>query len=489
LADFEIGVQNLVKDVEIAYWELYYAYRALDAAVAGCDSAQKTWQKIYSLYINGAKGGEKATEAQAREQYFLFRSTAEQAQNALYSTERKLRYMLGLAATDGRMIRPLDEPTAAKVAFDWSQTHCEAITRSAVLRRHKWLVKEQEMALIAAKNWLLPRLDLVARYRWLGMGTNLVRENGGSVGPNDQVPLGAYENLFGGQFQDWHLGFEFKMPIGYRKEHAGVRNAELAVARQRALLQEAELEISHELAYEVSDMKAQLALMETNYNRRIAAERNVDAVNAAYDNGTVTIDVLLQAQRLKAAAESDYYRSLTNYNEAIMKVHYIKGSLLEYNGVYLAEGPWPGKAYFDARRRARARDAASYLDYGFTMPRVLSRGPYQQFSQEPAVPGEGLSPESQPSPSGAGPGSPEVVPAPQPEAKPSEPELKPVEPPRPLERASDGWSPTGPGAAGPATAGPPTAGTGLTGMLDLYEPLANSTPLATDRPAPGGPGL
>jgi hypothetical protein len=52
--------------------------------------------------------------------------------------------------------------------------------------------------------------------------------------------------------------------------------------------------------------------------------------------------------------------------------------LLEYNGVYLAEGPWPAKAYFDAHRRARARDAALHMDYGFTKPEEISRGPMNQ---------------------------------------------------------------------------------------------------------------
>ena len=37
LADFEASVRNLVSDVEVAYWELYFAYRNLDAALAGRD--------------------------------------------------------------------------------------------------------------------------------------------------------------------------------------------------------------------------------------------------------------------------------------------------------------------------------------------------------------------------------------------------------------------------------------------------------------------
>jgi hypothetical protein len=60
---------------------------------------------------------------------------------------------------------------------------------------------------------------------------------------------------------------------------------------------------------------------------------------------------------------------------------------LEYNGVYLAEGPWPAKAYFDAKRRARARDAGLYLNYGFTRPEVFSEGPFPQFQNSDGTSG------------------------------------------------------------------------------------------------------
>ena len=83
LATFEANVRNLVSDVETMYWELYFSYRNLESAVQGRDSALQTWQKVNALYVQGATGGEASAEAQAREQYFLFRSTAEQALAAL----------------------------------------------------------------------------------------------------------------------------------------------------------------------------------------------------------------------------------------------------------------------------------------------------------------------------------------------------------------------------------------------------------------------
>ena len=143
-------------------------------------------------------------------------------------------------------------------------------------------------------------------------------------------------------------------------------------------LQEGELELSHQLAYAVRDLETNYVLTETDFNRRIAAQRQVEAVALAYEQGTDHPRRAPSAQQTLAQAESDYYRKLVDYNKSISQVHYRKGSLLEYNGVYLAEGPWPGKAYFDARRRARARAASKECDYGFTQPRVVSRGPMEQ---------------------------------------------------------------------------------------------------------------
>ena len=68
----------------------------------------KDWKSAFT----GWGAVEAANEAQAREQYFLFRSNVEQALTSLYANEANLRYIMGLAATDGRLIRPADEPTS-----------------------------------------------------------------------------------------------------------------------------------------------------------------------------------------------------------------------------------------------------------------------------------------------------------------------------------------------------------------------------------------
>ena len=450
LASFEANIRNMVSDVETAYWELYFSYRNLDSVVAGRNAALSTWRRIYALAVVGARGGEADKEAQAREQYFLFRSSVEQSLGALYKAESNMRYMMGLATSDGRLIRPKDEPTTARVSFDWYQIHCEALARNVELREQKWTVKRRELELVAAKNYLLPRLDAVAKYDFLGLGNQLLSANSQldtTGGANREAY--AVNNLLLGDYQQWTLGLEFKMPLGFRKEMANVRNSELRLARERAVLQEEELELSHQLGFAIRDLDANYVLSESDFNRRVAAQREVDAVQAAYDTGTITLDVLLLAQRNLFQAESDYYRAVVDYNKSIIQVHLRKGSLLEYNGVYLAEGPWPGKAYFDASKLARARSAGIYLDYGYTRPGVVSRGPINQNAGQQA--GAVAVPTPAQPPLG---GNPEVVPPPQPNM-PAAGDLQPPEP-------TPSVNATGPQAGGPAMNRPVAATTAAT---------------------------
>lgn len=378
LADFEGGARNLMRDVEQAYWQLYFAYRDLEARKIGRDSALQTWKQVSALARQGARGGSADREAQSRAQYFQFKAQVEQGLSALYAAENRLRYIMGLSVSDGRLIRPADEPTTALVAFDWCAIHSESIARRVEVRKQKWTIKQRELELIAARNHLLPRLDAFGTYRWLGAGDMLFENSPANPGTPFSPNSGAFDSLTTGNFQEWELGLRFSLPIGFRQQLSTVRHHQLLLARDRALLQDLELEVSHQLGDALRDLDLNYGLTETNFNRRAAAQREVEAVEVSYEANRVTLDLLLDAQRRRSEAETAYYRSLVDYNLAILDVHFRKGSLLDYNGVFLAEGPWPGKAYFDAMRRARKRDASLHLDYGFTRPNVISRGPHGQ---------------------------------------------------------------------------------------------------------------
>jgi len=396
LADFEAGVRDLVNDVENAYWDLYFAYRDLDAKIAARDSALATWRRVQRLRAAGAVGGEAANEARASEQYFFFRAEVENSLSGmaagssraglgtrsgaflgaggLYAREANLRYLLGLPGNDGRLIRPSDEPTTARVVVDWNEALAEAVTRRVELRQQRWRVKRREMELIASRNFLLPQLDAVALYRWRGFGDDLIDPDSRGAPPFDN----AYQSLTDGDLQEWQLGLNFSVPLGFREGHAAVRNAQLKLARERAVLEDQKRKVSHDLAATLRELHRAYTVTQTNYNRRLRAAARVEAVRRELEDAQrTTIDRLLDAQKDQADAEVAYFQSLVEYNVAIKAVHFEKGSLLEFNDVYLTEGPWPAKAYQDAQRLAR-RAAKLPLDYRMTIPLPISRGIYPQ---------------------------------------------------------------------------------------------------------------
>ncbi|HVC93036.1 MAG TPA: M56 family metallopeptidase [Pirellulales bacterium] len=73
-------VGNDLSDVDMTP-ERRAALLKLRAVQQGRDGALKLWRKVYALQRTGAKGGEPEKEAQAREQYFLFRSEVQNMEN------------------------------------------------------------------------------------------------------------------------------------------------------------------------------------------------------------------------------------------------------------------------------------------------------------------------------------------------------------------------------------------------------------------------
>jgi len=384
LADFENGVINLLDDVEDAYWELYFAYRTLEAQVSGRDNALRTWQLVNAKFELGARGGRADQEAQVRSQYFLFEAQVNDALAAtqgLYAAEQRLRYMLGLPPNDGRLIRPVEHPTQAEVMLDWEQAVGDALTQRVEVRRQKWQIKRRELELIAARLNRRPRLDAVTTYRWRGLGDHLI---GGRDPDNSFESL--YQSIFEGDFQEWAAGMELNLPVGLRQASAAARFAQLNLAREVALLNEQELRISHDLSNASRQIDRSYQQVQNNFNRVEADKRQVEALRARFESQLDDINFLLQAQQQLAQSQSSYYRALVDYQIALKDFHRQKGSLLGYHQVQLSEAGWPSDAYGDAYQRGRFFRPA---DVPAEVPAPISRGSF-----DPSlVGGEGVATE------------------------------------------------------------------------------------------------
>ena len=301
----------------------------------------------------------------------------------VHVAERRLRMIIGLPPSDGRLLRPADEPLTAPVHFDWSEVTRESVLRRVELRRQRFETRRRELEVIASKNHLLPSLDAVGRYRWRGFGDDLLNSSG-----NNPRFDNAYQDLTSGDFQEWQLGVELNVPIGYRRAFAANRHAEMQLCRARAILREQEHQVLHEVASTVAEMQRANVVSQTSYNRLEAARQQLAAVEAAFEADKAPLDLLLDGQRRLADAESRYFRSLAEYAIAVKNVHFAKGTLLNYDGVYLSEGGWPQKAYQDAAMRESLRGKRRPLNYSSAKAPRVSYGPYEQQLDKVLVPME-----------------------------------------------------------------------------------------------------
>jgi len=345
--DFTIGLTDFVSNVENAYWDLYLAYRELDARKKSMEQALVVWNEAKPT-MNGISI-DAAAEALARQQYYQLKSEVDEALSGrilpgtqvrngatggtlqvgggVLAAERRLRLLIGLPASDGSLIRPADEPTMASVYFDWDSSMHEAMTLRPEIQKQNISVKKRELELLAARNFVNPKLDAVGRYRFRGFGDDLI----GSGNQNGNSPASSIGNLATGATQEWMMGVELTIPIGYRKAHAAVDHAELMLARERIILKEQQREIVNNLSGATADAVRAFQALQNNLNQYLAADEYFKALASQKQNGIeVASDRLLDAQRRLVNAEIQFFRSRAEYAIALKNVNYEKGALLVY---------------------------------------------------------------------------------------------------------------------------------------------------------------
>lgn len=374
LADFETAVRNLVRDVESTYWELYFAYRDLDTKLAARDAARATWENRQIRLENEV--GRPDDEAQARQQYYNFQA---QAQNALIGladgqgvlgAERNLRRLLGLTGSDGRIIRPATDPTVAPITYDWDQAQVDTLGKRVELRRQKWTLRQRELELCAARALNRWRFDFVGQYGARGFGDNLFGSRSRNIGS-------AFDDLINGDLDDWQLGLELNGAIGNRLGHLAIRNAELNLVREKAILKEQQRQILIDLNSAYTEVDRALANVKTAFNSRIAVREEIEPKRKRVTEGQDQIFFLLDAEQRVATAESSVHRAIADYNQALMNFDYVSGNMLRRYNIQLTEGPWSDDAQENMIRKAgRFQKRANQPHLRDVQP--VSHGTYDQ---------------------------------------------------------------------------------------------------------------
>lgn len=373
LLDFEQSVTQMIRDVENKYWDLYLSLHLYHSEVM-------TFRDIVKY------GDLLATRAEAQD-------TVYQAQNRLYEAdarikgsladvlqaENRLRRLMGLPLNDGQFLTPTDHPSEAKLIPAWDSTLTEALAHRTELRRQKWEIRSLELQLKAARNLNRPRLDFVSQYRVNGFGDTIGTSQEDDDELTDVGYKNALESLTQGNQTGWGAGLQFSLPLGLRLARAQVRNYELRLRKARRVMEVQEEEVARELNNAILEMDRWYLLAESGSKRAdvavnyaATAEERVSSDNS---RDPASIGRVLEAKITSRDADQSYLRSIVEYNKAINELNFRKGTLLQANSIYLAEGEWNPLAYQQAAERGEAISNGIDNDHVETTPEEFTRGP------------------------------------------------------------------------------------------------------------------
>jgi outer membrane protein TolC len=353
--EFERQLNFMLVNVELAYWNLYGSYIQLYASEQALRQALVTW-KINKLKFDA--GSLKLAQISLVEgQYFSFASKRNTALNNVLQAERNLRSLIGMPVADGTRIVPVDTPSVDEYIPDWQSAYrdCLALRPELSLQRND--VKQKQLEILREANSILPDLRFIADYIVGGAGTRL---DGDATLPNG-LDANAMRSLTSDHYDSYSFGLSLNIPIGYRAQYAGLRAAKLRLTQSFLQLRDQEDRAVRFLTDQYRLVILNYKLIASNRASRIAYANEVEARFKEFLANTTTAEFLLQAQQDWANALQAEYQSIIDYNNALAKFHFAKGTLRQHDGIDIAEGALPQCAQVRAVENERERAHALVL--------------------------------------------------------------------------------------------------------------------------------
>jgi len=378
---FKAEVMASVRSIEQQYWSLAQQYVQLWSSERAVELAEEIKKREESELEVGR--GTVADVAEATQRLEQFRLDLVTKTSDVITTERQLRNILGLPPADSRRIVPVTAPSEARLQPDWESSIAQMLTFQPDIVTQQLVVRVAELQLLVTRNQLLPVLNFNALYQFNGLGKDLDAAEAVMTGRTIQAidPLVSQQQRQAGlgnppgnynSFQSWQIGFTFQTPLGNRAPLANTRQAQYLLLKQRAYLQQIVHQTTHSLHRFFLEVDSNYKQFKTASRLRAAAAQRLEAQRAFYEEGRITIDRYLDAVSQYASAVALEAQYKTSYNIAIVALEEAKGTLLAYDNIAVAEGPYPRKAYIQARDQRAAHGQFSIPHDGDYHPRPVT---------------------------------------------------------------------------------------------------------------------
>ena len=317
-AELKAVAEQLVADVENAYWDCYLAKEEVKIQRKSLELAER---QLSESLERVAVGKLPDLELAAVHAEVATRQIALiDAQSRCEQTRLRLLYLLNPSTESYWSMLTLlaDEPLFPLDSLDDISVHEQlGMKYRPDLRQANLALKIGELDIQRTKNGLLPRLDL-----FITLARTSYAKTFREAMPDLQSP-----------FYDVSAGLSFVVPVPNRKARAERARAKWSQQQMELALNNMKRLVQWDVrsAY-IEVLRSRQQIKATRVTRELQ-EQKLAAEAEKFRVGKSTNFLVLQAQRDFTASQLDEARSMVSYLNALVHLYLMEGSLLERRGI------------------------------------------------------------------------------------------------------------------------------------------------------------
>ena len=337
-ASFVAQVEQVLLQVERAYWELVFAERDLEVKQSSRQLAKEQLERTRAQVEVGLIAPVEATQAEVQvagreTDLIVARNTLDNSRDALRALLRVDRLPAGW---DTQLIAT-EEPAVVATEIDVNTAIQQARERRAELAGAQATINARQVEVKATRNALLPKFDLMGQISANGIGGDLIIREGFFGGEVIETIPGDYSDavreLFGLDFASWSAGFNIMIPLGNSTAEGNYAQATLNEDRARTEQLRTEQQVVLEVRQAVRGVRAAFEAVGSTGKRRELAEEQLRIETDRFGVGMSTNFEVLQFQDQLAVSRSQELRTRIEHVWATAELARATGTLLDKYGI------------------------------------------------------------------------------------------------------------------------------------------------------------
>jgi outer membrane protein TolC len=298
---------DLAAEVKNAYWELVFAWQDIEVRKLALNLAEKLRDETKEMIEVGMLAAveiyEPESEVALRERQLIG------GEWAIGLAEDELKLLLNTKDWNSTL-DPEDRPRMVVSSPDFDQVLANALANRADIKAADLQVEAARLRMAAAKNRVLPSLDL---------------EGGVGVGGTSDSYRNSLDNISSDPDTIWQVGIVFSTPLGNNTAKGDYHQAKASLAKARTEAEFLRQQVRRSTREVVRDVELAVKGVEAAEKTSLATLKRLEAEQEKFEVGRSTANDVLEAQEAYAEAVSSENRVRVEYVKTLAELDRIQG--------------------------------------------------------------------------------------------------------------------------------------------------------------------